>query len=369
MRNRPLRWIFRFGFVLFVVGSVNASVGMAQNVNNYETISEPILFLLREPSVHRDLALTRSQRTQLTGLNESFDDDLLSSRNLTPEEAGDRVSHVLTETRSQIENLLDAKQRERLRQIGYRVRGISFVLIPEVAEQLELTHDQRERIETSVRRTGQQIGELQKRMREGTLSQQEANQSATQARKEQQVHVLDLLDDHQRRQLLRLIGATFDPANLGQVSFRAPNFSDATAWINSDGLQLSEMRDKVVVVHFFAFGCINCIRNYPWYRKWHDQFSNQDVVMVGIHTPETQAEREVDRLREKIQEEQLKFPVLVDNDNENWNRWGNSMWPSVYLVDKRGRIRYWWYGELNWKGAGGQEIMAQRIEQLLAESN
>ena len=60
---------------------------------------------------------------------------------------------------------------------------------------------------------------------------------------------------------------------------------------------------------------------------------------------------------------------MIDNQKKNWNAWGNSMWPSVYLIDKQGRLRYWWYGELNWKGAGGQKIMAARIDDLLAEGS
>lgn len=70
---------------------------------------------------------------------------------------------------------------------------------------------------------------------------------------------------------------------------------------------------------------------------------------------------------EKIEEEHFNFPVVADNDHAIWDSWGNSMWPSVYLIDKQGNIRYWWYGELNWNGAGGQRIMARRIEELLAE--
>ena len=91
------------------------------------------------------------------------------------------------------------------------------------------------------------------------------------------------------------------------------------------------------------------------------------MVILGVHTPETSTERQVDRLRKKVADEKFTFPVVADNDGAIWNSWGNSMWPSVYLVDKKGQVRYWWYGELNWKGAGGQNIMAKRIEELLAE--
>ena len=91
------------------------------------------------------------------------------------------------------------------------------------------------------------------------------------------------------------------------------------------------------------------------------------MKIIGIHTPETETERNVETLQEKIDEAGFLFPVLVDNDKKLWNAWGNSMWPSVYLIDKQGYLRYWWYGELDWKGAGGQEIMARKIEELLDE--
>jgi peroxiredoxin len=89
--------------------------------------------------------------------------------------------------------------------------------------------------------------------------------------------------------------------------------------------------------------------------------------MVGVHTPETQQERKTASVIAKAKEAEFDFPIVVDNDKKNWTAWGNSMWPSVYLIDKRGRLRYWWYGELNWKEAGGQKLMAKKIEELVGE--
>ena len=86
-----------------------------------------------------------------------------------------------------------------------------------------------------------------------------------------------------------------------------------------------------------------------------------------MHTPETSAERQPDSVRRKVKDAHFEFPIVIDNEKKNWDTWGNSMWPSVYLIDKKGRVRYWWYGELNWNEAGGQTIMAAKIEELLAE--
>jgi peroxiredoxin len=89
--------------------------------------------------------------------------------------------------------------------------------------------------------------------------------------------------------------------------------------------------------------------------------------IIGIHTPESEGERDQGVLEAKIKEAQFEFPVAVDNSRNIWNAWGNGIWPSVYLIDKRGYLRYWWYGELKWQGKDGEAIMRQRIEELLAE--
>ena len=91
------------------------------------------------------------------------------------------------------------------------------------------------------------------------------------------------------------------------------------------------------------------------------------MVVLGVHTPETSREREIGNVRREAREAGLTFPILVDNEKKNWDAWGNSMWPSVYLIDKQGDIRYWWYGELNWQGAEGERLLRKRIEQLIAE--
>lgn len=89
--------------------------------------------------------------------------------------------------------------------------------------------------------------------------------------------------------------------------------------------------------------------------------------MIGIHTPETARERDLENVRADAARAGLTFPILVDDAKENWNRWGNSMWPSVYLIDKHGDIRYWWYGELTWQNAQGEQLLRRRIRELLEE--
>ncbi len=91
------------------------------------------------------------------------------------------------------------------------------------------------------------------------------------------------------------------------------------------------------------------------------------MTFVGVHTPETDGEKVVESVRAKAKENDLKFPIVIDNDSKIWYGWTNHIWPAVYLVDKKGYVRYWWYGELNWKGAEGEKFMREKIEELLAE--
>jgi hypothetical protein len=91
------------------------------------------------------------------------------------------------------------------------------------------------------------------------------------------------------------------------------------------------------------------------------------VTVLGIHTPETAGEAKVEKVKASMKEHKLTFPVAIDNDGKTWKAWANNYWPSVYLIDKKGDVRYRWDGELRWNGTRGEEIMRKKIEELLAE--
>ena len=109
------------------------------------------------------------------------------------------------------------------------------------------------------------------------------------------------------------------------------------------------------------------MRNYPWYKAIAKDFKDKDVVMLGIHTPETEGEKSVESLKKKLKEAGLDHPVAVDNKGTMWKRYNNSYWPSIYLIDKKGIARWGWSGELGWKGAKGEARMREKIEELLRE--
>jgi thiol-disulfide isomerase/thioredoxin len=125
---------------------------------------------------------------------------------------------------------------------------------------------------------------------------------------------------------------------------------------------MAGQKSKVVVIHFWTNGCSNCIHNYPHYRAWQDKYKdNKNLLIIGIHTPEFDAEKDVGRIKERMAKNKLTFAVAVDNEGSNWKAWGNRYWPSVYLVDKAGNIRYRWEGEL---GDDGYKSVTGRIDEL-----
>jgi thiol-disulfide isomerase/thioredoxin len=145
----------------------------------------------------------------------------------------------------------------------------------------------------------------------------------------------------------------------------APEFTGVTEWVNAKPMKLADQKGKVLVIHFWTNGCINCINNYPHYRAWQDKYKDQkDLVIVGIHTPEFKAERDVDRIKDRMAKNKLTFAVAVDNDGANWKAWGNRYWPCVYLVDKAGNVRQHWEGEL---GDDGFKTLTRTIDALLTE--
>ena len=170
--------------------------------------------------------------------------------------------------------------------------------------------------------------------------------------------------------ILSVVGLRFAATGQSQPPARekpvpAPELTGVSDWINSKPLKLADQKGKVVVVHFWTNGCINCVHNYPHYRAWTEKFKDEkNFLMVGIHTPEFDAEKDVDRIRERATKNKLTFPIAVDNDMSNWKAWGNQYWPCVYLVDKKGNVRKRWEGEL---GDRGYRELTAEINGLLRE--
>lgn len=154
------------------------------------------------------------------------------------------------------------------------------------------------------------------------------------------------------------------------INAQAPELTGKSHdWINTPApVSLRSRLGKVTVVHFWTFACWNCKNNLPIYNRWHSRFAPRDVVLAGVHTPELDRERNPANVRSKVKEFGIEHAVLLDNEYANWNRWNQRFWPCVYLVDRKGRIRVRWDGEMNYGGLRGEERMSAEIERLLGEA-
>ncbi|CAN5452745.1 cytochrome c biogenesis protein DipZ [soil metagenome] len=133
--------------------------------------------------------------------------------------------------------------------------------------------------------------------------------------------------------------------NLNVQATDAPEFTGLSAWINSKPLTLKELRGKVVLVDFWTYSCINCIRNNPYIEKWYETYKDQGFVVVGIHAPEFAFEKVLSNVQKGVKDQKLTYPVALDNDLSTWNAFHNQYWPAGYLIDADGKIRRIHYGE------------------------
>lgn len=328
-------------------------------------IADPTFQLLHDDHVRSDLALSPRQVDSLDQLLRNNNQLLMSVRDATGSGTREEVKPLLDALREQVDKDLNHDQQVRLRQIVLQAQGLGALYRGDIARELRLSPNQRarlrehaERFHAAVEGVKARSAELSTEGREGELL------AAQEAHRDQ---VFRELTQQQFALLGKLFGEKFDLTRVRSSAAFAPELEDVSEWIHSEPSSLQAFRGRVVVVHFFAFGCANCINNYPWYREWQAQFPGKDVVIVGIHTPETTAEHDRNRLCTSLDKHGLTFPVAVDNERTNWQLWSNNIWPAVYLVDRKGRVRYWWYGELDWQNAGGQHVMRRRIEELVDE--
>ena len=131
----------------------------------------------------------------------------------------------------------------------------------------------------------------------------------------------------------------------------APELTGISAWINSEPTSLAALRGKVVVVHFWTFGCINCLHVQPYVKAWYDRYASDGLVVLGVHTPELSFERDIDNVRDAVAKADVRFPVAFDPAYATWNAYRNSYWPAFYFVDKAGRIRHVHFGEGDYDGS------------------
>ena len=147
----------------------------------------------------------------------------------------------------------------------------------------------------------------------------------------------------------------------GAVGDCAPEFAGTQEWINSQPFSMGSQLGKVVLIDFWTYSCINCIRTFPFLREWYDRYADEGLIIVGVHTPEFEFEKVFDNVVEATVDMGVAWPVVQDNDFTVWRSYNNRFWPAKYLIDKDGVIRYRHFGE------GRYAETEEEIRKLLAE--
>jgi thiol-disulfide isomerase/thioredoxin len=138
-------------------------------------------------------------------------------------------------------------------------------------------------------------------------------------------------------------------------------------WINSRPLKMADLQGRVVLVDFWTFGCWNCYRSFPWLKGLENRYGDRGLIVIGVHTPEFEHEKDRQRIAAKVREFGLEHPVMIDNDFSYWKAMSNRYWPTFYLIDKAGQVRAAYSGEMHSGDQPARALEAQ-IRQLLDES-
>ena len=142
-----------------------------------------------------------------------------------------------------------------------------------------------------------------------------------------------------------------------------PDLSGATAWINSQPLTFASLRGKVVLVDFWTYSCINCLRTLPYIKAWNEKYKDSGLVIIGVHTPEFPFEKDEANVRKAVKDLGITYPVPMDNNYKIWRSFNNEYWPADYFIDATGAVRFHHFGE------GAYDESEKQIRTLLEEAN
>ena len=176
--------------------------------------------------------------------------------------------------------------------------------------------------------------------------------------------------DEGRRRFLGKAAMTMAAVRLGlhgtaEANQREPRelaaIGRAAEWLNSPGLTAASLLGKVVLVDFCTYTCINWLRTLPYVRAWAQKYK-QGLVVIGVHTPEFEFEKNLDNVRRAVGQMRIEYPIVIDNDYSIWRAFKNQYWPALYFIDARGRIRHHQFGE------GEYESSERAIQRLLSDA-
>ncbi len=143
---------------------------------------------------------------------------------------------------------------------------------------------------------------------------------------------------------------------------QAPEFSQLRGWINTAPLAMSGLKGRVVLLDFWTFSCVNCVRTLPHMKQLHMRYRSDKFVLIGVHTPEFEFEKIPENVTEAVKRFRIEYPVAIDSDNATWKLYGNQYWPRQTLIDENGKVRWEHAGE------GEYDKMESKIRELLKEA-
>ncbi|MSR25798.1 MAG: redoxin domain-containing protein [Planctomycetaceae bacterium] len=328
-------------------------------------VPQVILPLLHTPQVQAELGIEGAKLGQLEQLFATVDGDWWRARNLPPLKQRAATAKVEKTMKTWLTESLPREKLLRLADLERRAQGGRVLLREDVAEVVGLEPAQSEKLLAAARATESAAAALGKVFQSGG-GPGDLEKAALLAARERELKLPgDLLSKEQQKRWRELAGAPFDTVTLDRIYPMAPELAPSATWINSKPLTLADLRGKVVILHFYAFECVNCQRNLPIYAEWQRKYADKGMVVIGIQSPETEAEQDAVKVIAAAKEAGIDYPVVFDGDSATWKAWGNTIWPTVYVIDQQGYLRVWWQGELNWQGAKGDEVISKAVEKLL----
>lgn len=362
MFSRPKTAVF-FAKALLLLSFLSPAAAAAEMVE----LPPVLMQMLRNDPVFEQLKLTDAERERVTGVLDRVDGQWWRSRIMQDAERIDTVRRLTQEVKDELRQFLSPKAFSRLLQLERQALGTRMFLLDDVAADLTLSSITMDKMRAIAVEIDGKASEIQKRAQAGEHSEQVEAEKKELAKRELSA-IVGLLSNENKARIKGLVGEPFDFSQVQRTYPRAPELVAAPEhWLQGSPISLAELRGNVVAVHFYAFQCINCQRNLPHYSRWHADYADQGLVVIGVQTPETSSEREPVRVAKAAEQERIEYPVLMDPESKNWQAWGTTMWPTVYLVDRQGYIRAWWPGEMNWQGKPGEQQMRTHIESLLNE--
>jgi peroxiredoxin len=322
-----------------------------------------LLKLVHAAEVQSELGLDDDHAERFTKLLAELDKKWWPSRIQPAAMQLKIVAELESRLNAELATWLSADRLQRLREIEIQSLGTRALVRPDISQKIGLSTKQLQTLQTIFSETDG----LVKQVNESRSKDAGLEMKLKEAQEAELSKVRTTVTPLQAKTLGQLIGKPFDTAKLKRIYPLAPELIDSGEWAGGAETSLAKHRGRVVLVHFYAFQCHNCVANFPHYTRWHDKLAARGVSVIGIQTPETSAEGNAAMVRRAADERGFEFPVLIDLEKRNWDAWGNTMWPTVYVIDQKGYIRFWWQGELNWQGATVDKTIETLVDELLVE--